>query len=662
MATPTKEAIIGTFINGRNAQDDFLQLANNHGGTVFAWIDYQGKLQGTFATSSVPAGSNTQIQFNNNGVFGADSSLTFNPAASANPNGIFHFGQAITPSLFSFTLQSEAQFVSTADTGGDATQTAVLQAYSQGNNCAAIGAVNESTSAGERFGVNSNVILNGVTGGVFLVGVFGNNYVYNSHVTGAGFESGGLFGGWFEPTLDQGSTAQAITGVMSDPSLGGTGSNTATTVVAFQAWPTLTAASTFTATATDVRGFDAAAIEASGGGTIAITNAVDFYAHAQSAGVNNYGLYIEDFGTGATSWAHYVVGGNNYFGGASSNTTTLKNTAAATNILNQNSPSLLFTGQAWSTNGGAHSETTTYAIQNLGGILQFNQTVGTSPSQFPIQFNTQVEFNNLVQLGVASVAFGTGNGNGAYVVSAAANASGATTTYTVSTIPTAGNPVTGQNITIAGFVAHAANNGYFVVAPGGDSTHIVVYNSSGVAETHAATATLDGNYDSSIGQYAAQLGQISAANFPIAGTSYIPNNVFNAYPNSPLFVMNVKGESQDAAYARILNDGTTGNHGLEIGGIIDSTGAAPVTFQLGHFNGVSSAVLNVPLTVKGTPPTGGAGQISFGGAVGFGNGSSGTAVTTTTKSTGSGPATPQTIVGYYEIDVAGTKAWVPYVQ
>ena len=50
MGTPTKEAIIGTFINGRNAQDDFLQLATNHGGTVFACIDYQGILQGTYET------------------------------------------------------------------------------------------------------------------------------------------------------------------------------------------------------------------------------------------------------------------------------------------------------------------------------------------------------------------------------------------------------------------------------------------------------------------------------------------------------------------------------------------------------------------------------------------------------------------------------------
>jgi|SRR5665213_597590 len=111
MSAPTKEAIIGTFINGRNAQDDFLQLASNRGGTVFAWIDYLGNLQGTFAntgvtslnsltgavtlaagtnvtlvpsgntltinSTSAPGGSNTDVQFNNSGVFGGDPTFTW---------------------------------------------------------------------------------------------------------------------------------------------------------------------------------------------------------------------------------------------------------------------------------------------------------------------------------------------------------------------------------------------------------------------------------------------------------------------------------------------------------------------------------------------------------------------------------------------------------
>jgi hypothetical protein len=55
----TKEAIIGQYINGRNATDDFLQLADNHGGTVFGWIDADGHLQGSLlfgTTSTLTAG------------------------------------------------------------------------------------------------------------------------------------------------------------------------------------------------------------------------------------------------------------------------------------------------------------------------------------------------------------------------------------------------------------------------------------------------------------------------------------------------------------------------------------------------------------------------------------------------------------------------------
>jgi hypothetical protein len=111
--TPTVKSIIGTYINGRNSTDDFLQLATNHGGTVFGWIDSDGKLQGTLANSVVaslngltgaitlaaganititpsgntltiastggtPGGSNTDVQINDSGVFYGDGNFTYN--------------------------------------------------------------------------------------------------------------------------------------------------------------------------------------------------------------------------------------------------------------------------------------------------------------------------------------------------------------------------------------------------------------------------------------------------------------------------------------------------------------------------------------------------------------------------------------------------------
>lgn len=56
------------------------------------------------------------------------------------------------------------------------------------------------------------------------------------------------------------------------------------------------------------------------------------------------------------------------------------------------------------------------------------------------------------------------------------------------------------------------------------------------------------------------------------------------------------------------------------------------------------------------------GQVGLGTTSGFGNGAAGTAVTTTLKGTGSGPTTPQTVVNYLEINIAGTNYWIPLVQ
>ena len=57
-----------------------------------------------------------------------------------------------------------------------------------------------------------------------------------------------------------------------------------------------------------------------------------------------------------------------------------------------------------------------------------------------------------------------------------------------------------------------------------------------------------------------------------------------------------------------------------------------------------------------------AGVIGFSTREGFGNGSAATPVTTTTKHSGSGPVTPQTIVKYMEVSLAGTSYWIPLVQ
>ena len=53
-----------------------------------------------------------------------------------------------------------------------------------------------------------------------------------------------------------------------------------------------------------------------GTGGAGITNLYDYYASTQAAvGTNNYGLYVEDFGSSANDYAIYVVGGKTQIGG-----------------------------------------------------------------------------------------------------------------------------------------------------------------------------------------------------------------------------------------------------------------------------------------------------------------------------------------------------------
>ncbi len=66
--------------------------------------------------------------------------------------------------------------------------------------------------------------------------------------------------------------------------------------------------------------------------------------------------------------------------------------------------------------------------------------------------------------------------------------------------------------------------------------------------------------------------------------------------------------------------------------------------------------------ISGATPTAAKAQVALGSTTGFGNGSPGTAVTTTTKDTGSGPSTPETIVRYLKINISGTDYWIPLVQ
>ncbi len=71
--------------------------------------------------------------------------------------------------------------------------------------------------------------------------------------------------------------------------------------------------------------------------------------------------------------------------------------------------------------------------------------------------------------------------------------------------------------------------------------------------------------------------------------------------------------------------------------------------------------VNGAITIRGGTPSVPGGAIGIGTTTGFGNGGIPTAVTTVLLGTGSGPTTPQTIIGFLKINVGGTDHWVPYM-
>jgi hypothetical protein len=118
-----------------------------------------------------------------------------------------------------------------------------------------------------------------------------------------------------------------------------------------------------------------------------------------------------------------------------------------------------------------------------------------------------------------------------------------------------------------------------------------------------------------------------------------------------------------------LSNGTTGTGAVVLANaptftanpvFASSTGTGAVV--LADSPTFTTMITSPVLVLTGATPTTIAGQVGFGTTTGFGTGAAGTAVTTTTKGGGTGPTTPQTVVNYIEIDIAGTKFWIPLVQ
>lgn len=178
-------------------------------------------------------------------------------------------------------------------------------------------------------------------------------------------------------------------------------------------------------------------------------------------------------------------------------------------------------------------------------------------------------------------------GGAVYTLSAAGNASAGVTTYT-GTIP-GGSPLNpGMYVTVAGFT-NGANNGHFVVQSS-TLTTVAVYNSGGVAETHAGTATTDmafGLPGFLAGQArTSQFGSPGTfSTFALRGTTYQLSDYRATYPGAISYAAGLDAENQDALYSLIVNNGSTGDHYVEYGAVDDGSGANPNACRYGHQGG-----------------------------------------------------------------------------
>lgn len=272
----------------------------------------------------------------------------------------------------------------------------------------------------------------------------------------------------------------------------------------------------------------------------------------------------------------------------------LINSVAATSSSQSQAPQPLeFSGNFWDGT----------ALASKNGAFTLTQTFSpgvTSGSQLTLSFATNsahctgeliidgsispIQFSGSFLPTIIQATFKGDAASTQYPLSAAGNASAGLTTYT-GVIAVAGEYLAGQNVTIAGF-SNAGNNGTFVVHSC-TTSQVVVWNAGGVAESHAATVTSQGQYFNDAGFI---FTENYVSSYTILGTNYAPATVtLSSPPNQVLLALGVKGDSNDSTYFRQISDGAngSGSHGLEIGSIIDGTGTAPIAIQMGVFNSLT---------------------------------------------------------------------------
>ena len=560
-----------------------------------------------------PAGSDTDVQVNSGGSLYADSGFTYNHTTGlvnitrtifvGPPDSSFSTFEGGAPAYFGVNAAACANRISALNTAdaGMANAFAVIHQEDLAS------ATYFSASSSEAWTTNAGTVT--INDPVFPGSIVGLSA--GAHHLGAGNLAGtnnGPVGLYCTATLETTAHVSTITSAVFDTGNGGAGTIDLATAI----WiPSI----------------------GDPGGTI--TKAVGIYIAPQVAGA-------------VTTWAIYVDGTTpSFFGGNITVGTTNPATSGAINLENNQ---LI----AWRNAGNSANLTAGYNTDDIfvvGNLSAGNITGGSVLSTGTITY-----------YGINQTADNT------YAVASAANAVGATTTYT-GTFSNAGNLVfAGGIVKISGF-SNSSNNGFFyVVSTSGGlaPTTVTVNNSGGIAESTSATLQTWAFYSDRSGDPGAIQGLGATSSTVTINSVAKPVSILAAPTAGQLGLVLVR--ENDPLDMTVLDTFLTdqNNRGFQITAITDGSGSTAYALQIGLVGGTAGAFFNCnvqtpALVLTAATPTTTTGQLGIGTTAGVGNGTPG-AVLAPAIGTGSGPATPGIIVNWLEIDIAGTKYWIPLAQ
>lgn len=346
---------------------------------------------------------------------------------------------------------------------------------------------------------------------------------------------------------------------------------------------------------------------------------------------------------------------------SSTSVVSLINTTAATSGTSQSSPTLVIQGNYWT---GAASAADSWTFKNTIAngtngaatlTLTHAGTTGTVGLTMPTGNLTLTSGNLTLSAGVATISFTQNTSNNYFrIISSPTTNFPAMDALSVNQVTTGATNFANGIVAINVISEHGGTgtiNGVEGIA--------VAYGSSG------GTAGVVSNAQGIIINPAVGAGGITTntglviSDCQLAGITNGTAINIQAQHGKYLVFTGLTSGSASIGVAAIAGTPNTIN-------LPTTTGSANGVLQTDGGNPQQASWTNTPIhntvTLTSATPTGSAGQVSFGTTAGFGNGSSGTTVTTTTLGTGSGPATPQTIVDYLEIDIAGTKYWIGLAQ